>query len=378
VKVLFLTASYPTPAEPLLGVFVEEHARAAAAHADVAVVHLDRSPVRRVVVERAVDEELPTWRVRYPRSPAPWSYAGNVLGALLGYARARRAGFDPDVVHAHFFLAAAPAVVLGRLLRKPVVVTEQWSVFLPEDPTTLSPLLRRVARFAFTRADVVMPVSDALADGIRALGGRMRIRVVPNVVDTTLFHPGTPPPRVASSPRRIVGVGAQYEAKGWEDLLDALKLLANGTQHVHLSLIGDGPLRGELEARAERAGLRDVVTFTGWLPKPEVAERVRDADLFVLTSRYDSNPCAAIEALASGVPVVGTAVGGIPDLVAGGAGLLARPGDPASIASRIEEALAYGSWDRERIASEASARYGRDAVGRAFAEVYEEVVARRR
>lgn len=377
MKVLFLTASYPTADEPLLGVFVKEHARAAATRADVAVVHLDRSPVRRLDVSRARGEEFPTWRVRYPRAPAAASYAGNLIGAARGLACARSAGFDPDVIHAHFVLAAVPAVVLGRLRRKPVVVTEQWSVFLPEDPLTLSALMRRVARFAFTRADVVMPVSTALADGIRALGGRIDVRIVPNVVDTSLFHPDGPAVR-RGDVRRLVGVGALYEAKGWEDLLDALALVGARRRDVHLSLIGDGHLRPALEARADRVGVRDLVTFAGRLPKAEVAERVRAADLFVLTSRYDSNPCAAIEALASGVPVVGTAVGGIPELLADGSGLLAGAGDPASIAARIEEALDRGSWDRDRIAASAAHRYGRDAVGAAFADVYEEVLARRR
>ena len=376
MKVLFLTASYPTPDEPLLGVFVKEHARAAGDHADVAVVHLDRASVRALHIDRAKDEEFPTWRVRYPRSPTAATYPGNALAAAVGYACARRAGFEPDVLHAHFFLAAAPAVAIGKALRKPVVVTEQWSVFLPEDPLSLPPLLERVARFAFSNADLVMPVSVALADGIRALGVDTEIRVVPNVVDTTLFHEGASA-RNGSRPQ-LVGVGALYDAKGWDDLLEAISLVTAGGRAVHLSLIGDGPLRSELEARTAALRLGDSVTFEGWLAKEDVAERVRSADLFVLASRYDSNPCALIEALASGLPVVATAVGGIPDMVGDSMGLLARPGDPSDFAARIGEALERDTWNRARIAASAHDRYGRETVGRAFAAAYEEVVARRR
>lgn len=377
MKVLFVTASYPTPEEPLLGVFVKEHARAAAEYADVAVVHLDRAAVRSLHVQEAEGEEFPTWRIRYPRAPAALSYAGNVAAGLAGYLRARSRGFAPDVIHAHFFLAAAPVVALAKLLRTPVVVTEQWSVFLPEDPLTLSPLPRRVARFAFSHADVVMPVSAALADGIRELGGDPELRIVPNVVDTTLFHPGEPATR-NGSPRRLVGVGALYEAKGWDDLLDALAIVAGRRGDVHLSVIGDGPLRARLEAQSAERGLGRAVTFEGWRTKPEVADRMRDADLFVLGSRYDSNPCAVIEALATGVPVVGTAVGGIPEMVGDGMGLLAPAGEPYELAARIEEALDRPAWDRAEIAATAAGRYGRAAVGKAFAEVYAEVVSRRR
>jgi glycosyltransferase involved in cell wall biosynthesis len=379
MKVLFLTASYPVPEHPLLGIFVKEHARAAALHADVAVAHLDRAPdVRGIRLADGRDDEFPSVRVRYQHSPAPLSYGYNLAAAVRAYRRLRAQGFDPDVVHAHFFLAGAPALLLGRTLRKPVVVTEQWSVFLPDDPMTLDPLLARVARFTFEHADVVMPVSDALRDGIRALGARADFRVVPNVVDTTRFRPADDDRR-NGGPKRLIGVGGLYEAKGWEYLLDAVELMARSRHDFRLDLVGDGELRTALEAQARRLGVAGLVSFHGWLPKEEVAERVRGSDLFVITSRYDSNPCAVIEALASGVPVVGTAVGGIPGLVGAGMGLLAEPARPDSIAAQIEAALdAPGGWDRREIARAAAERYGRESVGRAFASIYEEVLARRR
>ena len=120
-----------------------------------------------------------------------------------------------------------------------------------------------------------------------------------------------------------------------------------------------------------------MVTFHGWRPKDEVAERLRRSDVFVITSRYDSNPCAVIEALACGAPVVGTAVGGIPEMIPEGSGLLAAPGSPESVAAAIETALDR-TWDRQSIAKSAAARYGSERVGSDFAAIYEDVVSRRR
>ena len=372
-----MTASYPTPEHALLGIFVKEHARAVAAHYDVAILHLDRSdetgPLPQVQISD--DGEFRIARVRYARGPAPVSYAGNVLGALAGY---RRLGFAPDVIHAHFFLAGVPAVLLGRALRRPVVLTEQWSVFLPDDPATLSPLMRRVAKFAFERADLVLPVSEALRDGIRALGVDTEFRVVPNVVDERRFHPAEHAARNGGR-AKLIGVGGLYEAKGWEFLLEAIALLARERRDFDVDILGDGELRPRYEELVRRLELGDLVTFHGWLPKDEVAKRVRDSDLFVLTSRYDSNPCAVIEALASGVPVVGTAVGGIPDLLRDGMGLLAEPGDAESVARQIATALDERErWDRARIARVARERYGSETVGRRLAAIYDEVIARRR
>jgi glycosyltransferase involved in cell wall biosynthesis len=267
---------------------------------------------------------------------------------------------------------------LGLVLRKPVVVTEQWSVFLPDDPMSLSPTMRRVARFAFERADVVLPVSEALRDGIRALGTRADFRVVPNVVDASRFHPAETASR-NGAPQRLIGVGQLYAAKGWEYLIEAVAILARSRHDFRLDIVGDGELRAAHEQLVDRLGVRDIVSFHGWLSKEEVARRVRDADLFVITSRYDSNPCAVIEALASGVPVVGTAVGGIPDMIGEGMGLLAEREDPESIADRIEVALdRRDDWDRAAIARAARERYGVQEVGARLASIYEEVVARRR
>jgi len=370
---MFLTSSYPVPEFPQLGIFVREHARAAARHAEVAVAHIDRTDaVRSIRVEQGTDEAFRSVRVRYPASPAALSYAGNVAAALLAYRRLRRAGFEPDVIHAHFFLAGAPAILLGRMLRKPVVVTEQWSAFLPEDPLTLSLAMQRVARFTFEHADTVMPVSEALRDGIRRVGTEAEFHVVPNAVDTSRFHvDGTTRPA-----GRLIGVGNLYEAKGWDVLLDALAILRERGPTVHLDIYGDGVLRSELEQQVARLAIGDLVSFHGWRPKDEVANTLRQSDVFVITSRYDSNPCAVIEALASGLPVVGTAVGGIPEMIRDGQGILAEAGSPENIAAAIEAAL-NAQWDRARIARIAEARYGFDHVGAEFAEIYERVTARK-
>jgi glycosyltransferase involved in cell wall biosynthesis len=364
MKVLFLTTSYPTPEAPAAGIFVEEHARAAAAHAEVAVLHLRRSSGFGVVRDPRAD--LPTWRSRYPERPLPLTLTGHLAAAALGYRAVRRSGFLPDVIHAHFFLAGVPAV----LTRRPVVITEPWSIFLPEDPLRLSPLLRSAARFAYARAELVLPVSEALRRWIEAEGLRGRFRVVPNVVDTELFRldgrrPGGPP--------RLVAVGLLYEAKGYEFLLQAIARL---DRELLLDIAGDGPQRAELEALAARLGIADRVSFRGLVPKPEVAALLRDSDAFVLTSRYDNNPCAVVEALACGLPVVATSVGGVPELVDETNGLLARPQDPDSIAQRLDELLdGLDRYDRAAIAGAAQARFGHEVVGRELARAYEDAIA---
>jgi glycosyltransferase involved in cell wall biosynthesis len=373
--VLFLTSAYPTAREPAAGVFVREHALAAAAHADVGVVHLDRRAGYTGLprVERVDGEPLPTWRVAYPYRPLAVSLAAHAAAAVSGYRAAR---FGPDLLHAHFFLAGLPGVVLGRTLRKPVVVTEQWSVFLPSDPTPVTRPLRAAAKLTYERADLVLPPSEALRRAIEAQGIRARFRIVPNVVDTSLFRPDGIP---LAAPPRLLAVGLLYDAKGYEFLLEAASILDREGREFRLDVVGDGPRRADYERLTEELDVRHRVTFHGLVPKPEVARLMREASAFVLASRYDNNPSALVEALASGLPVVATDVGGIPELVDASNGLLARPQDARHLAERISELLdGLPGYDRGAIARAAAARFSRERVGGLLANAYAEALAARR
>jgi glycosyltransferase involved in cell wall biosynthesis len=365
-RVLFLTTSFPSGDDPVAGVFVLEHARAAAlAGADVAVLHLDRRHDARRIRVRRDDGELPTWRVSYPYRPTALSVAAHAAAGVVGWRAVRRAGFDPQLVHAHFFLSALPAALLPR----PFVVSEHWTIFLPEDPAMLSRPLLLGARLALGRARMVMPVSANLAGAMRAAGIRAPFRVVPNAVDTSLFVPGR-----GGGGTRLVSVGLLHRQKGVDVLLQAFAVLRRRRPGTTLDLVGDGPERGTLEQLAQELGLDDAVTFHGFRPKRAIAGLLGDCDLFVLASRFDNNPCVLVEAQAAGLPIVATRVGGVPEVV-NGYGLLVDPGDVEALADRLDEALGnLDGWDAGDVAERARERYSHSAVGRTLSSVYREAL----
>lgn len=364
MNVLFLTTNWPRPDLPIDGIFVREHARAAALNAEVRVLHLDRSAGRTGLAETEpiAGEEPPTLRIRYRRFGKPLSLAAFVGGPLAAYRRLRREGFEPDVLHANSHLSALPALTLGRLHRKPVVYSEHWSAFLPDNPAELAGGMSALARLALRGADVVLPVSDAMRRALEAAGSPKRIEVVPNVVDERLFHPGG-----KGEPGLLLTAGmlGENEAKGVDYLLRAVALVDG----VRLEVVGDGLLRPEYERLARELGIADRVDFQGFLPKAELAERMRGASLFVLASRFENNPCVVLEAMASGLPIVATRVGGLPELVDETSGILVEPRDPEDIARGISAAL-EGRFDRAAIAKLAVERYGREAIGGLLAEIY--------
>lgn len=370
-----MTTSYPTSEEPVGGVFVREHVLAAAPYCDIAVIHLDRrAGVRRHRATTAREQGIDVVRVAYPRSPAAFSYAEHLAAASAGLRSLRGQGFRPDVIHAHFFLAAAPAIVLGRVLRRPVVATEHWSVFLPEDPFRLPPLALWSARAALARAAIVLPVSDALRLGMEAHGIRARYCVVPNSVDTDLFRPISRPQRPATA--RLLTAGQLYEPKAIDTLLEAVALVVASGRTVRLDIAGDGPLRADYERLARDLRLDGVVTFLGRQSKPEVARLMSQADLFVLTSRFETSACVLIEAQAAGLPTVATNVGAVSETLQPGAGLLARANDPPDVAKHIIRALdSLDDFDPVTISKRAGERFGRDKVGRSLRDIYDKVSA---
>jgi L-malate glycosyltransferase len=370
-RVLIVPKWYPWPPErPVFGIFCREQARAADGSNDVTVLASDpvRSPpFRAFEITDGVEDGIRTVRLRY-RRPAlrPASMAFHVAGAVAALRRLRREGWSPDVVHAHVYSAALPALVLARLARAPLVVSEHFTGF---QRGLVRGSDRLVARTAFRGARVLAPVSEDLGRTIHPLAPRTPVRPVPNPVDTDVFHP--PADRPGGAPR-LLSVGWLAEKKGHAHLLDALAAL--GREEVTLDLVGQGELRGELEERARRLGLGDRVRFLGERPKEEVAELMRRAHLFVLPSLFENLPAVLIEAMASGLPSVAARVGGVPELLDAEVGTLVEPGDPAALAAGIGATLdRLGEFDPEAMARRAGERYGYQAVGRTWDEVYDSV-----
>jgi L-malate glycosyltransferase len=369
VRVLITPEWYPDAARPYFGVFCREQARATARSHDVVVLTwtYDRGLRAPFHIERVAENGFRTFRVRFRGSPIPKSPgAFKLAGIATVLLQLRRAGWRPDVIHAHEYVAGRVALLIGRVLRRPVVVSEHYGGFargvVPPDD-------RAAAREVFERAAVVCPVSSDLEGHLRAIAPAARFETVPNVVDDEVFHPAGDG-RSDDDALRLVAVGNLVDVKGHRYLLEAMpRLRAN--QKATLDVIGDGELRGELGALAVRLGLERQVRFLGQRPKPEVAERLRDADVFVLPSLGENMPCALLEALACGVPAVASRVGGVPEVLDESTGVLVEPGSADALAAGVETVAArLERYDRAATAARARSRYGNDAIGRRWSGVY--------
>ena len=288
--------------------------------------------------EEASQRGIPaTYLLALQRALSPTADAAAFLGLYRKIIRTR-----PDIVHTHISKAGVLGRLAARLAGVPVVVhTYHGQVEELEGSSLKSRLLRGGEKLAARRTDALIAVSGETAAGLQALGlGRAaQYRVIRNGIDLKYFDPdlASPSPAVSGSP--LLGVIASLTPeKGLDLLLKALGSLAPRYPQLRLCLVGDGPLRGELEAQARGLGLEARVYFAGNVA--DVRPYLRAFDLLVVPSRREGQGRVLIEAMAMGRPVVAAHVGGIPELIRHGHnGWLVLPENPAALAQAIAALL---------------------------------------
>jgi glycosyltransferase involved in cell wall biosynthesis len=286
---------------------------------------------------------------------------GRDLGVAWRMARELRTRCV-EVIHAHqytpFFYAALARALVGGSAR--LILTEHGRHF----PDVVSPLRRAANRLVFDQlADAV---NACCAFSARALcrvdgfsGGR--IEVIENGIDFERYGPAVDRAasrrRLGLDPARLYAavVARFHPVKDHATLLNAFARVAAARSDADLLLIGDGPLRPELEAQVRTLGIEGRVHFLG--VRSDVADLLRAADVFTLTSVSEAASLTLLEAMATGLPVVVTAVGGNPEIVRDGReGLLAPRGDASAIAAALLRLLGdpearrrLGAAGRERV-----------------------------
>lgn len=379
LKVLFITTWYPSKEQPVGGVFVREHAKAVRLCNDVVVLHcaVKNSNLKGLWrieqdTDESINEGIPTWRVCRRRLPIRIiSYFNFIWSILRGFQHIVSTGFRPDIIHAHIYEAGVPAILIGKFYNIPVVITEHNTAF-PRRLLSGNAILK--AKFAFKQAKFVLPVSSSLQKAIEGYGIRARFRILPNVVDTSVFYP-SPKAKEVSNPKRILFTGLLVPIKGIPYLLKALAQLNRQRGDWQLNIVGDGPSRIEYVHLVEQLGITQKVTFHGTKSKQEVAEFMRQADLFVLPSLAETFSVVTAEALATGIPVLATRSGGPEEFVTKEAGLLVNPGDAEALFNGLDYMLnRLEMFSPNQISRYAIEHFSPDRVGEQLHKIYLECI----
>jgi glycosyltransferase involved in cell wall biosynthesis len=282
--------------------------------------------------------------VSLPELVSPISPAKDLRALRLLTAQLADGGYD--VVHTH----SAKAGALGRLAAERagaarVVHTFHGLPFHEFQSSARRGAYIGIERYLGRRTDVFLAVGGAVAAEVirRGIAAPERVRVINPAIETASILVS---PAIRASARgrlgvpvgcKVVGtVGRVDYQKAPQDFVDAIAAL--NRPDVYAIWIGDGPLRAEMERRAERRGLAGRFVCVGH--RDDVAALLPGLDVFLMASRYEGLPCAIAEAMTAGVPVVATAVNSGPDVVQPGeTGLLAGPERPRQLAAAVGDML---------------------------------------
>ncbi len=264
----------------------------------------------------------------------------------------------PVILHTSMFHANLSGRVLGWLAGVPIIITwrhspsiggalrellNRWTVRLDDRIVATCELVRQIEiERARVPSDKVITIYNGIdmeefsASPLAAV----RIQQALNIPADTLL---------------LGSVGRMHRSKDFGNLLTAIVQVRKRIPTVRLLLVGDGELRGELETQTQSLGLSSVVTFAGL--RDDIPDILAALDVFILPSRWEGLPLVVLEAMAAGLPVVATAVGGTPEVVMDGVtGLLVPPRDPDALAQAITRLLRdpdlrrkMGQAGRERV-----------------------------
>lgn len=375
-RLVVFSSLFPSSVQPHAGTFIHARMARVARHLPVTVV----SPVpwfplqglirrlrpyyRPMPPRRELWQGLEVWHPRFLAVPGigrRWDGLAMALASLPLFWRLKRHG-RVDIVDAHFaYPDGHAATLLGRWLGIPATVTLRGT----EVRHARIPAFRRRMAKALARAARVFSVSDSLRREAVGLGiPAEKITVVGNGVDTAIFRPE---PRALARARLgidahapvLISVGGLTERKGFHRVISCLpRLLERHPDLVYLVVGGaspEGDFRARLVAQAERLGLAPHVRFLGPLPQEALRWPLSAADVFVLATRNEGWANVFLEAMACGLPVVTTDVGGNREVVAHEAlGRIVPFGDEAALTEAISDALVH-PWDRAAIRRHAEA-----------------------
>jgi glycosyltransferase involved in cell wall biosynthesis len=290
---------------------------------------------------------------------------------------ARVREYKPDIILNYIVYPDGDAALrIARALKVPLVVTA-----IGTDLNVIPPLCEGLTRRVLREADFTVTVSGDLLKTARRLGApEERSCAVLNGCDTGIFYPrdraaARAALNIASDEEAIVYVGRLDMAKGLGELVTAIAGLAARRPHVHGYIIGDGPARQALADMIAAAGAEERITLAPSAATERVAQWMAAANLVTLPSYREGCPNVVIEAMASGRPVVGSDVGGIPELMDSNDGRLVPARDAQVLETALDEVLGI-KWDAAAISAHHS-RSWRD-VSDDVEAILRTVLARRR
>ena len=369
MKILVFTTVYPNKKQSNLGIFVRERITRVADHCEIKVLApIPYFPLAGLLKKKyrycncipPIENQngIDVYHPKFFIVPGIMKF----LDGFFLYFFAKRTAkkiqktFDFQLIDSHFaYPDGFAAILLGRYFKKPVTITLRGTI----NRLINYKVRKQLIKFALQKADKIFSVSSYLVKLAKTLGiDDNKFVVIPNGVDVSKLQllnkfECREKLGISSTKKVIISVGALVERKGHHRVIEALPALKKEYPDIIYLVVGgssvEGDMGGSLKAQVKQLGLEENVCFTGEVPHDSVNRLLCASDVFVLATRYEGWANVFCEAMACGLPIVTTDIGGNSEVVKEGkTGLIVPFGNCNALTNALSKALTK-EWDREAI-----------------------------
>ena len=372
LHVLFLSSWFPSKTHPTLGNFVQRHAEAVSLFANITVLYLSKNVnFNDFEIEDEVEGNVRMVRVYYNSNG--FLFRNRILAFKKGITQINFNQNKPDIIQLNMVWPEGwQALFIQRKWKIPFVISDNWTGYHPNERSPLPFLIKRYMRFIANRSKLLLPVTLQLEKAMRTLGFNKPSIIVPNVVNTSYFRN-----EVKNEIQTYVHLShLENDHKNIEGILQVWKKFSDQVEEVILELGGDGDIQ-HWKKRSQELRIRESsISFFATLNQQEVAVKMNASHTFVLFSNYENLPLVMIEAMASGMNIIATNVGGIAEHMGfcKWNKLIEAKNEEQLLNALNESHIEINEINREEISDYAKNHFSFEAVGKQFMNAYEQAL----
>jgi glycosyltransferase involved in cell wall biosynthesis len=378
--VLFLSSWYPNRTNDTLGNFVEKHINSVSKFVNsYSLAFFSDKNCKKIEICIIQKEHYHEIVVYFPKAPQIFllkqifSLFYYIKAILKGFSYLKKNNFTFQLIHVHVaFPISIIALYFKNFKKIPYIITEHSTCYSKE-LSTISFVQKCIAKRAFRKADLILPVSQNLANAIHFFSQAENFMIIPNVVDVNLFEK-----KSVNLSQNIIFIHistANDKQKNLSGIIEVFAELIKENQHIFLKILSDGPLKQFKKLALDLDIKSNNIQFIGKSTTSEVAQHLKESDALVLFSNYENFPCVIPESFAVGIPVISSNVNGIPEYVNDENGILIQAKNKNELKMAILSLVnKEKQFDSQRLRDYAIQEFSYESIGLKLVTIYNKVL----
>ncbi len=379
MHVLFLVASYPSSYRKTAGIFFKEQAEAVAKTGNkVGLISVNFTSLRYVFSQKKInfptivktENNVDTYIYNVPVLPGTPQLQLDlkfIIGKRLFKKYVSKFGM-PDIIHQHTYEDGLLTNYIKSHYKIPYVLTEHYTHFFAKK---VKPKFKAIAKKSYENSSFNMCVGKELQETLR-LRFQKEFSIVSNLVNTNIFRPKAE--RGNSKLQNFISVGNLIARKNFANLIEAFLPIMQSNPAIHLTIVGDGEEKNNLQNLITKLNLKNQITLFGQANRNEVLMLLQKSDCFIMSSLKETFGVVLIEAMSCGLPVISTKNGGAENIVTDEKlGILCNT-DAVSMRKAIEE-IQQKNYNSEFIRNHIIQNFSEEVVTQKWLEIYNKVLS---